>query len=245
MPAPIQAHLVAAGRFHDIDYARLELLKLLAEHPHIRTSVGCSYADTARLAECAMLVTYTCDVVPSGAEAEALAAFLARGGRWLALHGTNSVLDVGADGIVRTPAAPALAALLGTSFVAHPPIGPFEVRAAAPDHPLVRGLAPFRIVDELYLVEQHGPIEPLLTTRFGGPTPGFDPAERAEADVPVVYLRAAGAGAVLYNTLGHCRGHYDLAPLAPWWPHPDRCAWSYPVYHELLRRGIAWAAGHL
>ena len=26
----IKAHLVAAGDFHDIDYARLELLKLLA-----------------------------------------------------------------------------------------------------------------------------------------------------------------------------------------------------------------------
>ena len=244
MPAPVQAHLIAAGRFHDIDYARLELLKLLAETPHIRTSVGCSYADTGRLAECAMLVTYTCDVVPTTGQVEALAAFLARGGRWLALHGTNSVLEVGADGIVRTPPAPGLAALLGTSFTAHPPIGPFEVTAATPDHPLVAGLAPFRVIDELYLNEQHAPIEPLLVTRYGGPTPGFDPLYRPEAEVPVVYLRHHGAGAVLYNTLGHCRGHYDLVPLAPWWPHPDRCAWAYPVYHELLRRGLRWAAGH-
>ena len=31
----IDAHVVAAGKYHDIDYARLELLKLLAEHPNI------------------------------------------------------------------------------------------------------------------------------------------------------------------------------------------------------------------
>src|SRR3546814_8303082 len=35
----VKAHLVAAGKYHDIDFARLELLKLLAEHPEIRTSV--------------------------------------------------------------------------------------------------------------------------------------------------------------------------------------------------------------
>src|SRR3546814_7138743 len=45
----VKAHLVAAGKYHDIDFARLELLKLLAEHPEIRTSVSSDYADTARI----------------------------------------------------------------------------------------------------------------------------------------------------------------------------------------------------
>ena len=31
-PTRIDAYLVAGGRFHDIDYARLQLLNLLADH---------------------------------------------------------------------------------------------------------------------------------------------------------------------------------------------------------------------
>ena len=44
-------------------------------------------------------------------------------------------------------------------------------------------------------------------------------------------------------TLGHCRGHYDMAPLMDWYPTVERGSWDRPEYIELLRRGIAWAAG--
>ena len=54
---------------------------------------------------------------------------------------------------------------------------------------------------------------------------------------------APAAGAVLYNTLGHCRGHYDMAPLTDWYPAVERGAWTVPAYHELLRRGLRWAIG--
>jgi uncharacterized protein len=40
MAERIDAHFVAVGKYHDVDFARLELLKLLAEHPQIRTTVG-------------------------------------------------------------------------------------------------------------------------------------------------------------------------------------------------------------
>ena len=45
---------------------------------------------------------------------------------------------------------------------------------------------------------------------------------------------------MLYLTLGHCRGHYDLQPMMDWWPTIDRCAWDLPVFYDLLRRGIGW-----
>ena len=35
-PERVDAYLVAGGRYHDIDYARLELLNLLSEHPHVK-----------------------------------------------------------------------------------------------------------------------------------------------------------------------------------------------------------------
>ena len=31
--------------------------------------------------------------------------------------------------------------------------------------------------------------------------------------------------------------------MAPFYAHPERCAWNYPVYYDLLRRGLAWAMG--
>jgi len=46
----LKAYLVAAGDYHDIDYARLELLKLLAEHPSVRTTVASDYSDSEAIA---------------------------------------------------------------------------------------------------------------------------------------------------------------------------------------------------
>lgn len=240
----MHVHLIAAGKFHDIDFARLELLKLLAEQPHIRTSVASDYADTASLAASDLLITYTCDLLPENdTQIAALDTFLRRGGRWLALHGTNAVLRFGQDGVVDTPdLVPAFSNLLGTRFGGHPPIAPFKVFVTRSNHPMTQGLRDFRVEDELYLTHRTGDIDILLHTAFTGKCDEFRDADWDEAQVPVLYERRVGAGSILYLTLGHCRGHYDLQPVADFWPHPQRCAWNYPIFHELLRRGIAW--GH-
>ena len=54
----INAYLVAAGMYHDIDYARSEILKLLAEHPNIRTQVACDYQDIEGIKGSDFLITY-------------------------------------------------------------------------------------------------------------------------------------------------------------------------------------------
>ena len=64
-PERVDAYLVAGGRYHDIDYARLELLKLLAEHPHIKLKVGSDYEDVDSITSSQFLVSYTCDIRPS------------------------------------------------------------------------------------------------------------------------------------------------------------------------------------
>lgn len=237
----MRVHLVASGKYHDIDFARLELLKLMAEIPAIRTSVSNDYADLAAIGAADLLITYTCDVVPDAVQTAALEAYLRRGGRWLALHGTNALLHFAADGVCETPdTAPQFMDLLGTQFAGHPPIAPFKVEVTRDDHPLTTGLRSFRIEDELYLTRRRGEITVLLHTSFHGTCPEFCDSEWNEDEVPVLYERRVGEGAILYLTLGHCRGHYDLRPVAEFWPHPQRCAWNYPVFYELLRRAIRW-----
>lgn len=241
----MKAHLIAAGKFHDIDFARLEMLKLLAEHPEIRTSVSSDYADSDRIAAADILITYTCDLVPTPDQTVMLRGFLEKGGRWLALHGTNSILRFGVDGIVDTPdEAPEFMELMGTRFAGHPPIEPFKVFVTRGDHEMTEGLRDFRIEDELYLTHRTADIDVLLHTAFTGRCDEFRDAEWNEDEVPVLYERGVGQGAILYLTLGHCRGHYDLRPIADFWPHPQRCGWNYPVFYELLRRGIRWGLAH-
>jgi uncharacterized protein len=90
---PIDAYLVCGGKYHDFDFARLELLKLLAERPEIRTRVAEDYRDRQGIAASDFLLAYTCDVRASAEEQDTLAALVASGRRWFALHGTNSVME--------------------------------------------------------------------------------------------------------------------------------------------------------
>ncbi|MFC4295588.1 ThuA domain-containing protein [Novosphingobium tardum] len=238
----IDAHFVAAGKYHDIDFARLEVLKLLAEHPQIRTTVACDYSDVERLEACRFLITYTCDMMPTEAEAKAIRSWLERGGKWLALHGTNSILVFTESGKVDTPdLRPDVMEMLGTQFKAHPPIGQFKVEVVNHDHELTRGIEDFEVIDELYLSNTSAEIDTLMQTRFEGEATGFMAEQWEPTAVPIVYTRAIGEGMVSYNALGHCRGHYDLPGMVDFYPNPERCSWNYGVYYELLRRGISWA----
>ena len=241
MPKRIDAHFVAAGKYHDIDFARLEILKLLAEHPEIRTTVACDYSDTERLNECHFLITYCCDLMPSEAQMALIKQWLEEGGKWLALHGTNSILKFVEGGVDTPDLRPDVMSVLGTQFKAHPPIGSFMVEVDNKDHELSQGIDDFEIEDELYLSVTTAEIDVLMSTTFEGEAAGFTDDQWPKTKVPILYTRELGDGEVVYNTLGHCRGHYDLPGIRDFNPTPDKCAWNYPVYYELLRRGIIWA----
>jgi type 1 glutamine amidotransferase len=241
-PGRIDCVLVASGKYHDIDFARLELLKLLGEDERVRVRVFEDYSNLDAIRQARFLVTYTCDVTPSLEQQEALRAWVEGGGRWYALHGSKSILRFLSNGLVETPAwAPHLMETLGSQFIAHPPIAPYRVEVADPEHELVRGIEAFESTDELYLSDYMAGLHVLLDTEFEGSAEGFVRDSWPRARHPVMYLRPLGQGAVLYLTLGHCRGHYDLQPLMEWWPSVDRCAWDLPVFYELLRRGLDWA----
>jgi uncharacterized protein len=242
----VNAYLVAAGEWHDIDFARLELLKLLAENEKIRVHVAEDYHDLDAIDAADFLVTYTCNLAPSEAEQRALRDFVAGGRRWFALHGTNAIIKhVGNFRFECPETYPILMQTLGTQFIAHPPIEPFTVRVADPQHELVKGIGAFETTDELYLCRVHGKLHSLLETRYTGSfPPGFAVHDWPDDEPrPVYYINKVGNGEVLYLNLGHCRGHYDMQSLGiDYYPAIERCAWDLPQYYELLRRGIHYCA---
>ena len=68
--------LVAGGKYHDIDFARLELLKLLAEDDRIRTRVYEDYSNLHAISNADFLITYTCDVRPTLEQQKVLRDFV-------------------------------------------------------------------------------------------------------------------------------------------------------------------------
>jgi uncharacterized protein len=244
----IDVTLVAGGKYHDIDFARRELLGLLAEHDEFRVRVQPDYEDARAIAAGSILVSYTCDVRPSVEAQTTIRSWIEGGGRWVALHGTNAALDLqGSRGVESPRVFPLWADTLGSQFVAHPPIQPYTVEVSDPDHWLVNGLPTFETDDELYLSEYHdrSALHALLHTVWQGEARGFAEADWSAADPHhlVMYLRDLGAGSILYNTLGHCRGHYDMTPAMDYYPRIERGSWDAPTYYELLRRSLRWARG--
>jgi type 1 glutamine amidotransferase len=245
----IDVYLVAGGKYHNIDHARLELLKLLAEQPRIKVRVGEDYSDIDAICASDFIVSYTCDVIPDADQTQRLHSYMHQGGKWFALHGTNSILEFLAPDAEGNPQVDCperntpFMKILGSQFMAHPPIQEYQVLATEPDHPLVKDIPEFTVDDELYLSKFHGEYQSLLHARWSEPVANFVRDDWIkDSDVqPVLYLHPYGQGTVLYLTLGHCRGKYDMQPLIEEYPVPEEGAWRSPEFYELLRRGIQWA----
>jgi type 1 glutamine amidotransferase len=230
MTTPLLANLFCGSpaRNHDFDFARRHLLDALYAAGDIRTDVSQGYSEVTAIDAADLLVSYTSQVPATDEQCAALRRFLERGGRWFALHASNSVRD-----------NPHLPGILGSRFITHPPYLHYAVSIAQPDDPLLEGIAAFEVDDELYVIEHADDIEVLLHSRWGGEAMGrhFEDEVR-----PLMYRRHVGDGGVLYLALGHCNRPFDKPrPDGP--DMPDRRGpWALPVYTELIRRGVAWAA---
>lgn len=231
MSTPQLANLVAGSpaRNHDYDFARRALLDALYEAGDIRTDVYNNYDAGEALEAGDLLVSYTSQVPVAEENCQALQRFLERGGRWFAIHASNSVRD-----------NPYLPKILGSRFITHPPYLRYQVTVSRPDDPLMQGLDPtFEVDDELYVIELHADVEVLLETRWGGEAMS---QTYPDAVRPLMYRHRVGDGAVLYLALGHCNRPFDV-PRPGMTSVDRRGPWATPVHRELVRRGIDWAAG--
>lgn len=244
----LDVYLIAGGKYHNIDYARLELLKLIAEQPRLKVQVGSDYSQIDEICEADFIISYTCDVVPTPEQTQRLCDAVSSGTKWFALHGTNSILRFLDDGRVNAAREnDQFMELMGSQFLSHPPIMPYDVQVTDPEHPLVKDIPTFSVDDELYLSVHHGESQHmLLHTFWNGVTEGFvDDQWDSEEPRACMYIHPYGEGQVLYLTLGHCRGKYDMQPMMEEYPEPEFGAWKTDEYYELLRRGIRWAMGTL
>lgn len=120
--------------------------------------------------------------------------------------------------------------LTGGQWVAHP--GDDGVRYAirfdlAQAHPITAGLPDFEVVSEQYYLHTDPGNQVLAYTEF--PTPGIGgPHVGNPCRMPQVWTKRYGNGRVFYCALGH-----------------QRSTLEDPIPHELMRRGMLWAAGRL
>lgn len=230
MTTPLLASLVCGSpaRNHDFDFARIRLAQALYDAGDIRADSFNNYSDSEAIRNSDFLVSYTSQVPVEDEACDALREFLEEGGRWFAIHASNSVKE-----------NQHLPGILGSRFVTHPPYTTFSVDVTRPKDPIVEGIAPFEVDDEIYVVEEHADLEVLLHTTWGGEALGGHTFE--EATRPLMYRHRVGKGGVLYLALGHANRPFDTP--RPGMVQPDRRGpWGLPVYQELIRRGIEWAA---
>ena len=110
--------------------------------------------------------------------------------------------------------SPAYTALVGAQFKSHT-TGTFDVKVVDPNHPITKGLGLFTTWDETYVHTKHNETgRHLLETR-----------DEAGRDEPWTWTRDEGKGRVFYTAYGH-----------------DARTWGHPGFHDLVERGIRWAA---
>jgi type 1 glutamine amidotransferase len=258
-----RAHLIAGGfppgsaAGHDHDYARLQLLELLAEH-NVPASVSNDFADVEKwLPVSQLLITYVAGPYPDAAQCGVIRHWLEAGGHWLGLHGTSGGRAERVEGVrMRRTVKTEHHAVLGSFFLTHPPLCRFRVDVSDTGHPLTRGIGDsFEVEDEPYFIElqDSGSTRILLTADYGSkgvwPTVdalyGSDTSLQPDGRTRVLgYTRDVGRGGVAYFALGHCHSPASRAGRAAdptdTTPPIFRGPWESDAFVALLRNAIAW-----
>jgi uncharacterized protein len=110
--------------------------------------------------------------------------------------------------------SPKYIALVGAQFKSHG-TGEFDVKVVDAASPIMKGLQPFKTWDETYVHAKHNEKDRhVLQVR-----------DEKGADEPWTWTRTQGKGRVFYTAYGH-----------------DQRTWGHPGFHDLIERGLRWAA---
>lgn len=111
--------------------------------------------------------------------------------------------------------SPAWVAMVGAQFQKHG-TGEFRTVILRPEHPVMKGFSGFSSWDETYVHTRHNEV---------GRTVLEERVEGTHRE-PWTWVRAEGRGRVFYTAWGH-----------------DQRTWGHPGFHNLVERGIRFAAG--
>lgn len=104
--------------------------------------------------------------------------------------------------------------LIGSQFIDHGAVVPFDVSVSDEDHPLAARVKSFKITDELYILKTHSEFHPYLRAHWHN------------VPHPMAYTRTQGEGRVAYLALGH-----------------DERAFLHPDFQSQVVRQLRWAMG--
>lgn len=156
--------------------------------------------------DCGTVVLFTCfDAgAPDGftdAQIDALCSWVNAGGGLLAIHSVATAARHNTR----------LKALIGGSFISHPPKARFIADPVQDSHPIIQGVEPFTVEDELYLTDVDSSVRVHLTAQHEG------------RPQPLAWSRTQGLGRVVYFALGH-----------------DESAWGLAAYQKIVVQSIGW-----
>ena len=137
-------------------------------------------------------------------QAKALLDYVANGGGFAPIHCASFCFRNNPD----------VVALIGAQFLRHG-TGTFDTKVVDADHPITKGLEPFRTWDETYVHTKHNTKDRhVLQVRADN-----------SGEEPWTWTRTHGKGRVFYTAYGH-----------------DARTWDQPGFHDLIERGLRWAA---
>jgi len=91
------------------------------------------------------------------------------------------------------------------------------VEIANPDHPITKGMEPFEVVDETYMMPDADPGNEILLT-----------TDNANSTKTVGWTRQYKKSRVFCTPLGH-----------------DKLVWAHPSFRQLVQRAIEWCANRI
>jgi len=201
----VKTILLSGGHYHDFEQGSQILCDLMKSFGRFNVVVTEDRSILRRLDGFDLLVMYTQGGDPTPSQEEGLLRFVKKGGGLVGIHSASDTFRQ----------SRAFVRMLGGAFSSHGPLQEFEVTPSSGEDYLNQRLRPFRIKDELYLLE-----------KFDSKNAKVSCSTRWQGKLhPMAYTKSFGKGRVAYIALGH-----------------NPSSLRNPGFQKLFLRALDWAA---